>query len=125
MLDNNNSKNFRGLDLSLDPDVVAAMDDDFDYEDPENELDDDFILKAMGEGEDNDDDDEGEEGSDQDWESDSDRMGGRSEDEDEDEVRKCLIYSSWGFSFGNIKGVEVLVCIMQAILLTTIDGFWG
>ena len=93
-LDNNNSKIFRGLDLSLDPDVVAAMDDDFDYEDPENELDDDFILKAMGEGEDNDDDDEGEEGSDQDWESDSDRMGGRSEDEDEDEVRKCLIYSS-------------------------------
>ncbi|XP_023332626.1 protein LTV1 homolog [Eurytemora carolleeae] len=85
----------RGLDLSLDPDVVAAMDDDFDYEDPENELDDDFILKAMGEGEDDDDDDdEGEEGSDQDWESDSDRMGGRSEDEDEDEVRKCLIYSS-------------------------------
>ena len=85
--DNNN--NFRGLDLSLDPDIVAAMDDDFDYEDPDNELDDDFILKAMGEGE----EDEGEEGSDQDWESDSDRMGGRSEDEDDDEVRNLFFAS--------------------------------
>nr|CAG4651948.1 EOG090X08PQ [Triops cancriformis] len=30
----------------LDPDVVAALDDDFDYCDPDNELEDDFILKA-------------------------------------------------------------------------------
>ena len=28
----------RGLDLSLDPDIVAAMDDDFNFEDPENAL---------------------------------------------------------------------------------------
>ncbi|KAM9317109.1 protein LTV1 homolog [Gastrophryne carolinensis] len=36
----------RGLCLDLDPDVVAALDDDFDFDDPENQLDDDFILKA-------------------------------------------------------------------------------
>lgn len=30
----------------MDPDIVAALDDDFDYEDPENILDDDFIVKA-------------------------------------------------------------------------------
>lgn len=37
-----------GLDLSLDPDVVAALDDDFDFEDPNNELEDDFIALAEG-----------------------------------------------------------------------------
>ncbi|XP_018419936.1 PREDICTED: protein LTV1 homolog [Nanorana parkeri] len=36
----------RGLCLDLDPDVVAALDDDFDFSDPENQLDDDFIIKA-------------------------------------------------------------------------------
>ncbi|XP_058974826.1 protein LTV1 homolog [Musca domestica] len=41
-----------------DPDVVAALDDDFDFEDEENQLEDDFVLKAMeGEGDDDDDED--------------------------------------------------------------------
>ncbi|KAL5286977.1 LTV1 family protein [Megaselia abdita] len=31
----------------LDPDVVAALDDDFDFSDPENALDDDFMAQAM------------------------------------------------------------------------------
>lgn len=31
-----------------DPDIVAALDDDFNYDDPQNELDDDFMEKAMG-----------------------------------------------------------------------------
>ena len=60
--------------------------------DPDNNLDDDFMLKAMGEG--GDDDDNDNDGSDvdsndgsQDWETDSDVMGGRSEDEFDDEVR--------------------------------------
>lgn len=35
-----------GLQLDLDPDVVAAMDDDFNYEDPENQLEDNFIELA-------------------------------------------------------------------------------
>jgi protein LTV1 len=70
--------------LSLDPDIVAAMDDDFDYEDPDNELEDDFVLKAMeGEGEGEGDSEEG----DEEWETDSDQMGGgRSDDEQDDEV---------------------------------------
>ncbi|CAG9863624.1 unnamed protein product [Phyllotreta striolata] len=37
-----------GPQLHLDPDVVAAMDDDFDYSDPENELEDNFIELAKG-----------------------------------------------------------------------------
>ncbi|CAK9830405.1 Protein LTV1 homolog [Anthophora retusa] len=35
-----------GLQLDLDPDIVAAMDEDFDYEDPENQLEDNFIELA-------------------------------------------------------------------------------
>ena len=30
----------------MDPDIVAALDEDFDFDDPDNMLDDDFILKA-------------------------------------------------------------------------------
>lgn len=30
----------------MDPDIVAALDEDFDYDDPDNMLDDDFIVKA-------------------------------------------------------------------------------
>lgn len=32
--------------LDLDPDIVAAMDDDFNFDDPDNELEDDFVIKA-------------------------------------------------------------------------------
>lgn len=35
-----------GPRLDLDPDVVAAMDDDFDFDDPENQLEDNFIELA-------------------------------------------------------------------------------
>lgn len=35
-----------GLRLDLDPDVVAAMDDDFAYDDPDNILEDDFMALA-------------------------------------------------------------------------------
>ncbi|XP_037944962.1 protein LTV1 homolog [Teleopsis dalmanni] len=37
-----------------DPDVVAALDDDFNFDDAENQLEDDFVLKAMEEGDEND-----------------------------------------------------------------------
>ncbi|KPJ08097.1 Protein LTV1-like [Papilio machaon] len=40
----------QGLCLDLDPEVVAALDDDFDFEDPDNQLEDNFIEMAMGEG---------------------------------------------------------------------------
>jgi len=36
-----------GLDLSLDPDIVAALDEDFDFDDPDNCLEDDFVVNAM------------------------------------------------------------------------------
>lgn len=39
-----------GLRLDLDPDIVAAMDEDFDYSDPENQLEDDFVQLASGDG---------------------------------------------------------------------------
>lgn len=36
----------QGLRLDLDPDIVAAMDEDFDFSDPENMLEDDFMELA-------------------------------------------------------------------------------
>lgn len=39
-----------------DPDVVAALDEDFDFENPENELEDNFMELAMQEGGENEDD---------------------------------------------------------------------
>ena len=75
-----------GLDLSLDPEIVAAMDDDFNFDDPDNEFNDDFVMQMMGgDGEDEDEDEEGDE-EDSEWEDDSDCMGGRSEDEEDDKV---------------------------------------
>uniref|UniRef100_A0A1B6KGV9 Protein LTV1 homolog n=1 Tax=Graphocephala atropunctata TaxID=36148 RepID=A0A1B6KGV9_9HEMI len=75
-----------GLRLDLDPDVVAAMDEDFDFDDPNNLLDDDFVLKANASGDETlseeDEDYEDMSGEDED----SSRMGGRSEDELEDDL---------------------------------------
>lgn len=30
----------------MDPDIVAALDEDFDFGDPDNVLEDDFMVKA-------------------------------------------------------------------------------
>jgi len=38
-----------GPQLDWDPDIVAAMDEDFDFDNPDNELEDDFILMANDE----------------------------------------------------------------------------
>lgn len=35
-----------GPRLDMDPDIVAALDEDFDFDDPENVLEDDFVVKA-------------------------------------------------------------------------------
>jgi len=35
-----------GPRLDFDPDIVAALDDDFDFDNPDNLLEDDFILQA-------------------------------------------------------------------------------
>lgn len=37
-----------GLRLDLDPEIVAAMDEDFDFDDPDNALEDNFIELAEG-----------------------------------------------------------------------------
>ncbi|KAM9769579.1 protein LTV1 homolog [Menidia menidia] len=39
-----------GPRLDMDPDIVAALDEDFDYDDPNNILDDDFMSKANSVG---------------------------------------------------------------------------
>jgi len=78
-----------GLDLNLDPDIVAALDEDFDFENPENVLDDEFVINAMEVVEGGCDDDVWEDGSDVD----SDCGGGRSEDEEDDDVPSL---QSWG-----------------------------
>lgn len=35
--------------MDWDPEIVAALDDDFDYDDPDNILEDDFIATANAE----------------------------------------------------------------------------
>jgi len=63
----------RGPLIGWDPDIVEALDDDFDLDDPENLLDDDFVLKAnkgveFGSSDDDDDDED----SDGEWTSEDD-----------------------------------------------------
>lgn len=38
-----------GPQLDWDPDVLDAMNDDFDFNDPNNQIDDDFVVQAMKE----------------------------------------------------------------------------
>lgn len=57
-----------------DPDVVAALDDDFDFDNEDNQLEDDFVLKAMGESGDGDDDNEDDEDEDDEQEQDDSKM---------------------------------------------------
>ncbi|XP_071387728.1 protein LTV1 homolog isoform X2 [Centroberyx affinis] len=77
-----------GPRLDMDPDIVAGLDEDFDYDDPDNILDDDFIIKANDvkgavdmEGGDNDEDDD-DEWEDTDSEGQFDSDGGLSGDEE-------------------------------------------
>ncbi|KAF7645461.1 hypothetical protein LDENG_00204090 [Lucifuga dentata] len=56
-----------GPRLDMDPDIVAALDEDFDYNDPQNILDDDFIIKANS-AVDIADDDDGDDDDDDEWE---------------------------------------------------------
>ncbi|NXV78370.1 LTV1 protein, partial [Atlantisia rogersi] len=69
-----------GPRLDFDPDIVAALDDDFDFDNPENILEDDFVLQAnepRKRGSDAEDEDEWE-----DMEDGSDEEGSGSNDED-------------------------------------------
>ncbi|KAF7214421.1 protein LTV1 homolog isoform X2 [Nothobranchius furzeri] len=74
-----------GPRLDMDPDIVAALDEDFDFSNPDNMLEDDFIIRANcaaggwveGRDDDDDDDDEWEDTDDGDFDSE----GGFSGDE--------------------------------------------
>ena len=85
----------RGLDLSLDPDIVATMDEDFNFDDPDNEFEDDFIMQMNGGAAGQDDEDYDYEGDDDgEWEDDSDDCaGGRSDDEEDDKVPSLVSWS--------------------------------
>ncbi|XP_068606830.1 protein LTV1 homolog [Brachionichthys hirsutus] len=79
-----------GPRLDMDPDIVAALDDDFAYDDPGNVLEDDFMLKANSSSgavgkEDDDDDDEWE-----DTDEECNSEDGLSGDEGSDEDGECL-----------------------------------
>ncbi|XP_017312729.1 protein LTV1 homolog isoform X3 [Ictalurus punctatus] len=90
-----------GPRLDMDPDIVAALDEDFDFDDPENILEDDFVIKANdvvsadgNTGEDDDDDewedtDEGESGEDDDEQS-YDSAGGVSDEDGEAGRRRFM-----------------------------------
>ena len=67
------------------------MGDNFNFDDPDNEFDDDFVMLAHGDSEGSEGDIE-EDDEDQ-WEDDSDCAGGRSEDEEETGGTKFTNYS--------------------------------
>ncbi|XP_076847904.1 protein LTV1 homolog [Brachyhypopomus gauderio] len=93
-----------GPRLDMDPDIVAGLDEDFDFDDPENILDDDFVIKAndvmpgdSSKGDEGGDDDDGEwestDESGEEEEQNNDSAGGvseddGSEDEESDEGRR-------------------------------------
>uniref|UniRef100_A0A1L8DD15 Protein LTV1 homolog n=1 Tax=Nyssomyia neivai TaxID=330878 RepID=A0A1L8DD15_9DIPT len=47
-----------GPQPDLDPDIIAALDDDFDYENPDNVLEDNFMEHALGDGDSDDEEDD-------------------------------------------------------------------
>ena len=76
----------RGPQPGWDPDVVAALDDDFDFDDPENQLEDDFFVKMLGaEGGVEEEEDESDENENENVSDDEDENENVSDDEDEDE----------------------------------------
>ena len=45
-MSNNLCLSVTGPQPDWDPDIVAALDDDFDFDNPENQLEDDFVVEA-------------------------------------------------------------------------------
>ncbi|XP_050552179.1 protein LTV1 homolog [Spodoptera frugiperda] len=74
----------QGLCLDLDPEVVAALDDDFDFDDPDNQLEDNFIDLAMAEGSGDEEYDDDEEGDSMSQDDDSDKAFASDLDSDDD-----------------------------------------
>lgn len=74
----------QGLCLDLDPEVVAALDDDFDFDDPDNQLEDNFIDLAMAEGSGDEEYEDDEEGDSMSQDDDSDKAFASDLDSDDD-----------------------------------------
>ncbi|XP_060755554.1 protein LTV1 homolog isoform X2 [Neoarius graeffei] len=88
-----------GPRLDMDPDIVAALDEDFDFDNPENILEDDFVIKAndvvsgggdVGEGDDDEEWEDTDEGDDDDDEQSYDSAGGVSDEDGEADVRRFM-----------------------------------
>ncbi|XP_073258108.1 protein LTV1 homolog [Porites lutea] len=101
----------------LDPDVVAALDDALDLNDPDNVLDDDFVIKANREGYESDDDliRSGEEDSDDDDElipsdeaDDSDSNDGMSFFEEEETKSRFTNYSMTSSVLRRNEGLKLI-----------------
>ncbi|KAH8340034.1 hypothetical protein KR067_006690, partial [Drosophila pandora] len=74
------------LRLDWDPDVVAALDSDCENE----ELDDDFVMQAMGEGDSDDEEWDGDEEEDEEMDFDSDDLNEEEDGENDDELMDRL-----------------------------------
>ncbi|KAH8274620.1 hypothetical protein KR026_008309, partial [Drosophila bipectinata] len=76
----------QSLRLDWDPDVVAALDSDCENE----ELDDDFVMQAMGEGDSDDEEWDGDEEEDEEMDFDSDDLNEEDDEENDDELMDRL-----------------------------------
>ncbi|XP_053447263.1 protein LTV1 homolog [Nycticebus coucang] len=75
-----------GPRLDFDPDIVAALDDDFDFDNPDNLLEDDFILQANKPAAEEEGMDVQKSEDEDEWEDVDDEEGGDSDDDDCDSV---------------------------------------
>lgn len=90
--------------IGWDPDIVEALDEDFDLDDPDNILDDDFVLKA------NQDDgfaESGDDDSDGDWTSDDDDDDSDEYDEEAEDMDAVTTRFDGATKLGARQGVNV------------------
>ncbi|GAB1610296.1 protein LTV1 homolog [Argonauta hians] len=103
-----------GPKLDWDPDIVAGLDDDYDFEDPEGVLDDDFMTLANDkesgdEEEDSDDDDDDDDDDDSDVSS---NLGDRSGSDDDDD---CFMEEETKSRFTNYSMTSSVVPRSEAL----------
>ena len=120
-----------GPQLDWDPDIVAAMDEDFDFEDPNNIIDDDFVIQAGGaeeneyQGEiDDDDDDEKEEEEEDEEDEFSIRSGGDDKEEhlfEKEETRS--LFTNYSISSSVLPRNEGLTKIGRFLFALLIGYF--
>lgn len=112
-----------GLRLDLDPDIVAAMDDDFDFDDPENQLEDNFVELANAV----DSNEEDEEYDSDDIASNEGSLGETEEEEDENDEIRSLPGSELTFGEEETKSRFTNYSMSSSVIrrndqLTLLDG---